>query len=97
MAKTINKIEDLAEYLGTSVNSLKHDVYKYTECGAWIKWNNEGIIFGSIVEGSDAEFSDSLQFPFSADDYESAMEYLEQIVNEAWLEANDDIYESEED
>jgi hypothetical protein len=32
-------------------------VFKYTDCGAWIKFDAQGIMLGTIVEGSDAEFS----------------------------------------
>lgn len=88
MSKTINNINDLAEYLGTSVEHLRHDVYKYTACGAWIDWDNEQVTFGSIVEGSDAEFCYTLLFPFSSNEYEANMKDLEDMVDFAWREAN---------
>lgn len=28
-------------------------MYKYTNCGAWIQFNEDGVKLGSIVEGSD--------------------------------------------
>ncbi len=33
--------------------SIKRGVYKYTDCGAWIQFNEDGVTLGSIVEGSD--------------------------------------------
>ena len=38
--------------------SIKHGVYRYTDCGAWIKFNDRGIKLGSIVEGSDCGADD---------------------------------------
>lgn len=32
---------------------IERDVYKYTDCGAWIAFEEDGILLGSIVEGSD--------------------------------------------
>ena len=32
---------------------IKRGVYKYTDCGAWVKFNENGVRLGSIVEGSD--------------------------------------------
>ena len=87
---TINNIGDLATYLGTTVDRLERDVYKYTECGAWIHWTEKEVTVGSIVEGSDAEFSYRLAFPFTDIDYDYTLGCLEQLVDEAWHEANDD-------
>ena len=85
----INNINDYAKSLGTSVSSLKHDIYKYTDCGAWIDWNDESMTIGSIVEGSDAEFSKTFKFPVSMDEVDEWYEELEQLTEEAWHEAND--------
>jgi hypothetical protein len=32
-------------------------VYKCTDCGAWIRFDGKGIIVGTIIEGSEAEYS----------------------------------------
>lgn len=34
-------------------SGIKRGVYKYTDCGAWIEFNENGVKLGSIVEGSD--------------------------------------------
>lgn len=86
----INNINDLAIHFGTSVDRLERDFYKYTDCGAWIKWDSSSVSFGTIVEGSDAEFDDCLLFPFSSDFFDSCLEEIENQADFAWHEANDD-------
>ena len=83
-------IEDLAKSLETTVDQLRHDMYKYTECGAWITWDNKRVSVGSIVEGSSAEFSNTFEFPFSICDFQSWVDELDILCDEAWHEANDD-------
>jgi len=34
--------------------------YKFTDCGAWVKFDSQGIVVGTIVEGSDAEYSERI-------------------------------------
>lgn len=87
---TFNSIEDIATYFGTTVNRLEHDVYKYTDCGAWVSWDDGSVSIGSIVEGSDAEFSKTFSFPFTSRELEAWLEDLENLTDEAWHEANDD-------
>ena len=94
---TINNIHDLAKHLETSVDRLEHDVYKYTDCGAWIQWDSSGVEVGSIVEGSDAEFDRSFIFPFSSETYDAWIEELEMLCDQAWHEANDDEEECDEE
>lgn len=65
---TINNIMDFAEYKGIEVKNLRRDLYKYTDCGAWIEYDVRGITIGTITEGSDAEFSITLKFPFTSKD-----------------------------
>lgn len=92
----INSIEDFAAALGTTVDRLKRDVYKYTDCGAWIEWDETGIRFGTIVEGADCDGpSDSLEFPFEIEEYEASMEEIERIADAMWHEWND--YEEDEE
>ena len=33
---------------------IKKQIYKHTDCGAWIEFEENGIRLGSIVEGSDS-------------------------------------------
>ena len=90
----INNTNDLATYFGTTLDHLERDIYKYTECGAWITWTDSSVSIGSIVEGSDAEFSETFQFPVDSDEIDNWMEELEELCDEAWHEAND--WEEEE-
>ena len=85
---TINNINDLATHFGTTVKDLEHDFYKYTDCGAWIHWDDHSVAFGPIVEGSDAEFSDDLIFPFSSEYFDMCLEEIEIQADIAWHEAN---------
>jgi hypothetical protein len=52
-------IETIAESIGIEPDAKKIDraVYKGTSCGAWVRFDEKGIMVGTIVEGSDAEFS----------------------------------------
>ena len=84
----INSIQDFAEYLGVGKNEIEKAIYKATACGAWIDWNTSGIRIGSIVEGSDAEFSQEFTFPVSSETIEAWLEELEELTDEAWKEAN---------
>lgn len=36
-------------------SKIERGVYKYTDCGAWIEFNEHGIKLGAIVEGCDVE------------------------------------------
>lgn len=52
-------IETIAKLYGTEADPKRIDraVYKNTACGAWARFDSEGIQVGTIVEGSDAEYS----------------------------------------
>lgn len=85
---TIKNITDLCAYLGCEEDELERALYKYTECGAWTKWDDNKVSIGSIVEGSDAEFSRDLYFPFESETYDAWIDELEDLTDEAWHEAN---------
>lgn len=86
----INNIEEYASYLGIPVDSLKRSIYKYTDCGAWIDWDDNRVTIGSIVEGSDAEFSKTFLFPVEVSRIDNWLDELERLTDEAWHEANDE-------
>lgn len=74
-----------------TIKMIEHRIYKDTDCGAWITFNEEGApgcTVGTIVEGSDATFEASLAWPFSEQELREAIAYLEESVSEAWDEAN---------
>ena len=57
---------------------------------AWIDWDSEKMAIGSIVEGSDAEFSKSFAFPVNIKYIDDWFNELERLIDEAWHEANDE-------
>ncbi len=84
----IKNIEDLCSYMNTTEKSLKKDLYKNTDCGAWIEWTEKTVTIGSIVEGSDAEFDETFTFPTTSEAIEDWLDELERLTDRAWLEAN---------
>lgn len=55
-------IAAVADPLGLPHDPTRIDraVYKNTDCGAWIRFDEQGIKVGTIVEGSDAEYSERI-------------------------------------
>ena len=54
-------IETIGEIYGTNqIPLIKKKVFKYTLCGAWVEFDEQGIIVGTIVEGSPAEYSERI-------------------------------------
>lgn len=93
---TLNNIYELADWFGTTPEHLEKAIYKGTECGAWIRWDDDTVSIGSIVEGSDAEFDETFEFPVDPEDIEAWTDELECLCDEAWHEANDDENEEED-
>lgn len=87
---TIRNIDDLASLFGTTPDHLEHAIYKGTSCGAWIQWNCTSVSIGSIVEGSDAEFSRKFSYPFESTAVFSWLDELDSLTTRAWNEANAD-------
>ena len=93
----INNIADIVKGKGLeTADQLYRHVYKYTDCGAWISWDDISVTIGSIVEGSDAEFSRRFLFPVDSDELDAWVTELEQLCEDAWHEANDDVWDAEE-
>lgn len=86
----INNISELAAAFGTTPEHIGRTLYKSTECGAWIAWTEETVTIGSIVEGSDAEFDRTFNFPVALEAVEDWIRELEALCDEAWHEANDE-------
>ena len=88
----INNINDIVKGKGLeNPDQLHHYVYKYTDCGAWINWNDTTVTIGSIVEGSDAEFSRTFTFPVDSDLLDAWLAELEDLTTGAWIEANGEL------
>jgi hypothetical protein len=73
-------------------------VYKGTDCGAWVRFDERGIVVGSIVEGSDAEFSERIDLTgvdisdegakILAERFWNTIEKINGLACDAWEEAN---------
>ena len=73
-----------------SREQAERHLYKFTDCGAWILWHDDGIQLGSIVEGSDAEvITDSLRYPFTERQLQETIDYIEAEADMLWREANE--------
>lgn len=78
-------IESIAKPLGlpTDIKAIEKAVYKGTACGAWVKFDAQGILVGTIVEGSDAEYSERVSIknlqPSDEDEVELNRRFWEAI------------------
>lgn len=74
-------IETIGEiYQTNDVQLIKKGVYKYTNCGAWIKFDEKGIIVGTIIEGSDAEYSERISLKNIQPDDQSAKQLKQRFL-----------------
>lgn len=65
------------------------DLTKRQDTKEFAARNIIGILHGSIVEGSEAEFTGKpLVFPFEMQDLQNELDSLEELTSEAWEEAN---------
>lgn len=93
--KVICSVDDLCEYLGTTPDRLERDMFKHTECGMPISWNDEKVTLCVYAEGADAEWSHDLLFPFTAKEFNKMVDVVEAESDELWHEWNDDNDEEE--
>ena len=86
----ICSIEDLCSRLGTTVDGIKRCMFKYTNCGMPIEWNERGVTLVGYVEGADCDGpSETLEFPFTMKEFNETVQYLEDAADEMWHEWND--------
>jgi len=63
------------------------DLAKHQDTPEWAARNIVGVLHGTIVEGTDAEFeADPLLFPFGDEDLADAWQYLEGLVDGSGIE-----------
>ena len=91
----ICSVNDLCDYLGTTPDYLERYMFKYTECGMPIAWDDDKVTLCVYAEGADAEWSHDLLFPFTAKDFNNLVKIVEQESDELWHEWNDDEEEDE--
>lgn len=55
-------LETIAKAVGVEPDAKRIDraIYKDTDCGAWVRFDESGVMVGTIVEGSDAEHSERI-------------------------------------
>jgi hypothetical protein len=87
----IENQSDMLEHLcAEDIEQAKRNVYKYTDCGAWIEFNEDGIVIGSIVEGCDFGTADyHLNYPFTEERYSNCIEAIEKEASLVWDWANE--------
>ena len=72
-----------------SFDQVKRNTYKYTDCGAWIEEDKNGITVGSIVEGADyGTTTHVLMYPFMIQEFWDALNEVEMEAKQIWEEVN---------
>lgn len=82
----IENEKDAVEMLGGADRATAaRRLYKDTECGAWIEFEDDGIRIGSIVEGCD--FGTAiypLKYPFEEDAFDERIKAIEAEADALW-------------
>ena len=77
--------EDQAQQL------MKKSVFKYTDCGCVFDANENGVYVAGYAEGSDAQLpGHTLNWGFTMEEYNAALDEADAEGVEAWNEANDE-------
>ena len=75
-----------------SESECKKNIYKFTDCGAWISFHDYGVVVGSIVEGSDCgtnNYTLKYKDKFSAEDIQRVISTVEDEAEIIWKWANE--------
>ena len=87
----ICSIEDLCRELGTEPDHLERYMFKETENGLPISWNDDGVTVSAYAEGANCDGpSATMLFPFVMREFNNIVSHLEQVSDEMWHEWNDD-------
>ena len=66
-------------------DDVSRNTYKYTDCGAWIEFDEKSVTLGSIVEGVDEGVSPVvLNYPFALDDFWKMLDSVEEEADRIW-------------
>lgn len=97
----INNIFELAVAVGTPedrVSLIGRAVYKYTECGCVFNETATGVTVCGYAEGADAECVPiALDYPFTLEEWESALDQADEDGCDLWNEWNAFYGEDSED
>jgi hypothetical protein len=63
-------VETIANSIGIEPypEKINRAIYRGTDCGAWVKFDEDGILVGTIVEGSEAEYSERIELTDDPDE-----------------------------
>lgn len=91
MSKSKSKAHQrILDIYGSTVKSLDRDFYKATECGGYVELRPDGsIAISTIVEVSDAEFSDIIHADATKKEIRAAVQNMEEWAARAWEEVNE--------
>lgn len=100
MAEINNPHDLLKEAFCTTLPNSSEDVvknliarylYKFTDCGANITFNDDNVIIGSIVEGAEVDTNyHTLVYPFTKLEWDDALSIIESEATELWYAHNTD-------
>jgi len=80
----MTKKEILNHFSAKTEEEAKRNIYKNTDCGAFIEFEKDGIVLGSIVEGSD-EGTTTFKLKYKDITEDKLEDILARIENEASL------------
>lgn len=88
----IKNLEELADHVGANnptATSISRRVYKDTACVAWVSEEDGTVKIGSIVEGVERTTEvQELEFPFSEEEWDEAVQAVEDEAEEIWSETH---------
>ena len=88
----MNKAEVLDFFSAKTEDQAKKNLYKATSCGAFIEFEENGIVLGSIVEGSD-EGTTTFNLAYAditKDCLENIIGIIEREADAIWKWANEE-------
>jgi hypothetical protein len=103
----IETIAKSAGIPGANPKDIDRAIYKGTACGAWVRFDADGIKVGTIVEGSDAEFSKRIDLTgvdmsdkgekLLCERFWAAVQEAEDFSDEVWAELGQKEYKPMDD
>ena len=87
----INNAKDLLDEVGVETEALLSKcIYKSTDCGISVHFDDDYVTIETAVEGANAEFGERIPFPFSAEYFWTCLEDMDQEASACWLENNEE-------
>ena len=89
----MNKNEILDFFSAKNEEEAKRNAYKYTDCSAFIEFEEDGVVIGSIVEGSDhgtTTFHLKYDDGTTKENFQKIIDQIEQEADLIWKWANEE-------